>query len=102
MHNPVSSLGHRVVRPATTLTLASPTVRACPMLRACKTRDVSLAPELDAPIDGRTGTGRYRSASEVVRAALHLRTDEPRRNVSRAAEPDAAGQSRREGPACGG
>ena len=33
-----------------------------------KTRNVSLTPELEAFIDGRVAGGRYRSASEVVRA----------------------------------
>jgi antitoxin ParD1/3/4 len=37
-----------------------------------KTRNVSLTPQLEAFIDGRVATGRYRSASEVVRAALRL------------------------------
>jgi putative addiction module CopG family antidote len=37
-----------------------------------KTRNVSLTPQLEAFIDRRGATGRYRSASEVVRAALRL------------------------------
>jgi antitoxin ParD1/3/4 len=37
-----------------------------------KTRNVSLTPELDVFIDGRVAAGRYRTASEVVRAALRL------------------------------
>ena len=37
-----------------------------------KTRHVSLTPEMEAFIDGRVASGRYRSASEVVRAALRL------------------------------
>ncbi|MGK7869935.1 type II toxin-antitoxin system ParD family antitoxin [Falsiroseomonas sp. E2-1-a20] len=37
-----------------------------------KTRNVSLTPQLDAFIDARVATGRYRSSSEVVRAALRL------------------------------
>lgn len=51
-----------------------------------KTRNVSLTPWLEAFIDERVATGRYRSASEVVRAALRLleeaeapRREEPRR-----------------------
>jgi antitoxin ParD1/3/4 len=40
-----------------------------------KTRNVSLTPELEAFIDGRVAAGRYRSASEVVRAALRLLED---------------------------
>ena len=37
-----------------------------------KTRNVSLTPELEAFIDGRVASGRYRSAGEGVRAALRL------------------------------
>ena len=37
-----------------------------------KTRNVSLTPEIDAFIVGRIASGRFRSASEVVRAALRL------------------------------
>jgi antitoxin ParD1/3/4 len=37
-----------------------------------KTRNVSLTPELEAFIDTTVASGRYRSASEVVRAALRL------------------------------
>ena len=34
--------------------------------------NVSLTPELSAYVGGRVASGRYRSASEVVRAALRL------------------------------
>jgi antitoxin ParD1/3/4 len=37
-----------------------------------KTRNVSLMPELDAFVDSTVASGRYRSASEVRRAALRL------------------------------
>jgi antitoxin ParD1/3/4 len=37
-----------------------------------KTRNVSLTPQLEVFIDRRIASGRYRSASEVVRAALRL------------------------------
>jgi antitoxin ParD1/3/4 len=37
-----------------------------------KTRNVSLTPEFEAFIDSKVASGRYRSASEVVRAALRL------------------------------
>ena len=48
---------------------------------ARKTRNVSLTPEIEAFIDGRVASGRYRSASEVVRAALRLlEKDELRRD----------------------
>ena len=36
------------------------------------TRNVSLTPELDAFVDGQVTSGQYRTASEVVRAALRL------------------------------
>ena len=44
-----------------------------------KTRNVSLTPELEAFIDDTVASGRYRSASEVVRAALRLLHDRERR-----------------------
>jgi antitoxin ParD1/3/4 len=48
-----------------------------------KTRNVSLTPQLEAFIDGRVASGRYRSASEVVRAALRLlEADEQGRDPS--------------------
>jgi antitoxin ParD1/3/4 len=37
-----------------------------------KTRNVSLTPELESFIDSKVASGPYRSASEVVRAALRL------------------------------
>ncbi len=37
-----------------------------------KTRNVSLTPELEDLVDRKVASGRYRSASEVVRAALRL------------------------------
>jgi antitoxin ParD1/3/4 len=50
-----------------------------------KTRNVSLTPQLETFIDGRVATGRYRSASEVVRAALRLleEAEAPRRERDR-------------------
>ncbi|HEY8380510.1 MAG TPA: type II toxin-antitoxin system ParD family antitoxin [Microvirga sp.] len=44
-----------------------------------KTRNVSLTPELEAFIDRAVAAGRYRSASEVVRAALRLLYDQEHR-----------------------
>ncbi|WP_147022885.1 type II toxin-antitoxin system ParD family antitoxin [Microvirga aerophila] len=44
-----------------------------------KTRNVSLTPELEALVDSRVASGRYRSASEVVRAALRLLDERERR-----------------------
>jgi len=43
-----------------------------------KTRNVSLTPELETFIDITVASGRYRSASEVVRAALRLLHDQER------------------------
>ena len=51
-------------------------------MRARKTRNVSLTPELEALIDSKVASGRYRSASEVVRAALRL-LDERERHMER-------------------
>jgi antitoxin ParD1/3/4 len=44
-----------------------------------KTRNVSLTPELEAFIDSTVASGRYRSASEVVRAALRLLSEREQR-----------------------
>jgi antitoxin ParD1/3/4 len=52
---------------------------ACLPMRARKTRNVSLTPELEALIDSKVASGRYRSASEVVRAALRLLDERERR-----------------------
>jgi antitoxin ParD1/3/4 len=41
-------------------------------MRIRRTRNVSLTPELEAFVDRKVASGRYRSASEVVRAALRL------------------------------
>jgi antitoxin ParD1/3/4 len=58
-----------------------------------KTRNVSLTPELEAFVDGRVASGRYRSASEVVRAALRLlEEDERRREAPRRVEPSETGR----------
>lgn len=51
-----------------------------------QTRNVSLTPDLEAFIEERVACGRYRSASEVVRAALRLLEDaECRRDRKRKA-----------------
>ena len=49
-----------------------------------KTRNVSLTPELEAFIDETVASGRYGSASEVVRAALRLleREEQDRRPLA--------------------
>lgn len=49
------------------------------MVISVKTRNVSLTPEIEAFIAGRVASGRFRSASEVVRAALRLLEDDERR-----------------------
>lgn len=51
-------------------------------MRTRKTRNVSLTPELEAFVDSKVASGRYRSASEVVRAALRL-LDERERRIER-------------------
>ena len=49
------------------------------MSATIKTRNVSLTPEIEAFIAGRVASGRFRSASEVVRAALRLLEEDERR-----------------------
>jgi putative addiction module CopG family antidote len=46
-----------------------------------KTRNVSLTPENEAFITERIASGRFGSASEVVRAALRLLEDDERRRA---------------------
>jgi antitoxin ParD1/3/4 len=47
-----------------------------------KSRNISLTPALEALVDQKVVFGRYRSASEVVRAALRL-LDERERRIDR-------------------
>lgn len=49
-------------------------------------RSVSLTPELTALIDAKLASGHYRSASEVVRAALRLMDEQDRREGRRSAK----------------
>ena len=58
-----------------------------------KTRNVSLTPEIEAFIAGRVASGRFRSASEVVRAALRLLEEDERRREA-PEQPDQAGERR--------
>ena len=46
------------------------------------TLNVSLTPELTAFIAAKVGTGRYQSASEVVREALRLLEQQDRRHTT--------------------
>jgi antitoxin ParD1/3/4 len=41
-------------------------------MRSRKTKNVSMTPELERFVADKVASGRYRSASEVVRAALRL------------------------------
>jgi putative addiction module CopG family antidote len=52
-----------------------------------KTRNVSLTPEIDDFIAGRIASGRFGSASEVVRAALRLLEEEERRRETSIQDP---------------
>lgn len=56
-----------------------------------KTRNVSLTPENEAFIVGRVASGRFGSASEVVRAALRLLEDDERRRDAPARRPGRQG-----------
>jgi antitoxin ParD1/3/4 len=58
-----------------------------------KTRNVSLTPEMEAFIDGRVASGRFRSASEVVRAALRLLEEDERKRQD--PEPRSGAEARR-------
>lgn len=56
-----------------------------------QTRNVSLTAELNGFIGDQLASGRYRNASEVVRAALRLLADHETRQARRARKPDRAG-----------
>jgi PAS domain S-box-containing protein len=56
-----------------------------------KTRNVSLTPQLDGFIDARVSSGRYRSSSEVVRAALRLLAEAEAGSADRPAPPPGPG-----------
>jgi antitoxin ParD1/3/4 len=52
-------------------------------MRNRTTMNVSLTPELESFVDSRVASGRYQSASEVVRAALRLlETEEQERDTA--------------------
>jgi antitoxin ParD1/3/4 len=52
-----------------------------------RTRNVSLTSEMEAFIDDRVASGRYRSASEVVRAALRLMEEDERKRQEHVRNP---------------
>ena len=52
-----------------------------PKLMTRKTMNVSITPELGRFVAERLASGRYRSASEVVRAALRLLEKEERKDL---------------------
>ena len=60
-----------------------------------KTMNVSLTPELERSVAERVASGRYRTASEVVRAALRLLEKEEKEGLR--PEPPPRSQSRGEG-----
>ena len=59
-------------------------------MRQARTMNVSLSPELHAFVADRLATGRFASASEVVRAGLRLlQEDERRRGAPQGAMPSS-------------
>ena len=60
--------------------MVMPTCDGRHMLTQRATRNVSLTSELDAFVEGQVASGRYRTASEVVRAALRLLQERERPN----------------------
>ena len=57
-----------------------------------KTMNVSLTPELERSVAERVASGRYRTASEVVRAALRLLEKEEKKGLHH--EPPSRSQSK--------
>jgi antitoxin ParD1/3/4 len=55
-----------------------------------KTMNVSLTPELERSVAERVASGRYRTASEVVRAALRLLEKEERQELGQQSRPGVA------------
>lgn len=63
------------------------------MAEKIPTRNVSLTPEIEAFIVGRVASGRFRSASEVVRAALRLLEADERQREARSQKASQRGKA---------
>jgi len=59
-----------------------------------KTMNISLTPELERCVVDRVASGRYRSASEVVRAALRLLEREEKEDFRHGEQPRRIGVGR--------
>ena len=59
-----------------------------------KTMNISLTPELERSVVDRVASGRYRSASEVVRAALRLLEREEKEDFRHGGQPRGIGVGR--------
>ena len=59
-------------------------------------KNVSLTPELEAFVDGQVASGRYQTASEVIRAGLRLLQTEERRAQGGRSRPKPADAAPRE------
>ncbi len=57
-----------------------------------KTMNVSLTPELERSVAERVASGRYRTASEVVRAALRLLEKEEKEGLHHEPPPRSRGR----------
>ena len=61
-----------------------------------KTMNISLTPELERSVADRVASGRYRSASEVVRAALRLLEREEKEDFRYGGQPRGTGDRRQD------
>ena len=57
-----------------------------------RSMNVSLTPELERSVAERVASGRYRTGSDVVRAALRLLEKEERKELGQQPRPDAPRQ----------
>ncbi len=64
-----------------------------------KTMNVSLTLELEAFVEGRVACGRYRSNSEVLRAALRLLEKQERRDAGQLVDQPATARPAQQRPA---